>query len=581
MRARTATSLIVLAASVAACGGGDDDRTALPEFCRGALARVDSFMASAREANPVPDDPRYGGTAVVATYGEIPDGMNGLVSGDYTATQHQNFVNLMTLVQYDEDLQPVPYLADSWEVDDPERPTAVTFRLRDDVYWHDGERTDAYDVAFTYLRATDPETGYSNPGFWDHYVGGSEGVEVLDSLTVRIRMSPHADYLDAWRTVTIMPEHLLGDVAAADLKQHPFGSECPVGNGPFVFESHVAQESWSFVANPAFPEGLGGRPYLDRYVYRIVLEQTTLLTELLTENVDLYIAPAPDQVPRIVAAPELELRHFPSRTYVFVAWNARRPQLADARVRRALTVGTNREEIIEALRGGYGTLTNSGVPPFHFAYMPSLADSLRYDPDRARRLLEEAGWVDRDGDGIRENADGVPLRFTIKYNPNQERQDIAEIMQAQLREVGVDARPQVVEYTTLISQITSGDDRDFDGVVMAWVNEFKVDDVDLFHSDRADGLFAFSGTRNPRIDRLLDTLQLVVDRDEARPLWHEYQQLILEEQPYTYFFFSERLDGLNRRMKDVVMDVRGEWINIHEWWIPAEERRGSTRASSP
>jgi len=579
---RAAAPLLVI--PLVACGGEDREAggagSDVADFCRTALARVDSFMSTREGETTAPEDERYGGTVVVGSIGEIADGMNGLVSSDYTASQHQSFVNLMTLIGYDEDYLPIPYLAESWEVDDPDRPTVLTFHLRDDVYWHDGEKTDAYDVAFTWERVTDPETAFPNAAFWDFYVKGPEGVEVVDSFTVSIRLEPHAEYLDAWRTTTIMPEHLLGDVPPSELKQHPYGTQCPVGNGPFVFVSHRPQESWTFRANPAFPEGLGGRPYLDRYVYRIIPEQTTLLADLLTESIDVYIVPRPDQVEQIERSPDVELRHFLFRNYVFVGWNQRKPQLADARVRRAITVGTNRQQIVEALLQGHGRVANSGVPPFHWAFNETLVDSLAYDPDEARRLLDDAGWIDRNGDGVRENADGLPLEFSIKYNTgNQQRQDIAEIMQAQLAQVGMRVQPQVVEWSTLLDQINTPSRRDFDGVVMGWVTEFKVDDADLFHSDRLDAPYQWAGTENPRIDRLLDTLQLVVDRDKALPLWREYQRLIMEEQPYTYFFFPERLDAVNKRVRDVQMDVRGEWINIKDWWIPAEERRGSRRAS--
>jgi peptide/nickel transport system substrate-binding protein len=557
-----------------AAGGGD--------FCRVALARVESFMGSFGGALGARAADRYGGTAVVASIGELADGMNALVSSDNGATQHQTFVNLMTLLRYDDSYQPVPYLAESWEVDDAESPTEITWHLRDDVYWHDGERTDAYDVRFTWLRVTDPLTAFPNAAYWDHYVKGAEGVEVVDSFTVKIKLRPHADYLDPWRQTAIMPEHLLGDVPPTELRQHPFGTQCPVGNGPFVFVSHRPQESWTFRANPAFPEALGGRPYLDRYVYRVVPEQTTLLTDLLTESVDVYIAPRPDQARAIMDSPDLEFRRFPFREFRFVAWNTRRPQLADARVRRAITLGTNRREIVEALLAGYGTIANSTVPPFHWANDESLMGELPYDPGEARRLLDEAGWIDRDGDGVREGADGTRLSFTIKYNQgNQQRQDIAEIMQAQLTQLGMEVRPQVVEWTTLLEQINTPARREFDGVVMAWVTDFKVDDSDLFHSERLDAPYQWTGTQNPEIDRLLDTLQLVVDRDRARPLWQEYQRAVMEEQPFTIFFFPERLAGINRRLEDVRMDARGEWVNLKDWWIAADERRASGGAAAP
>ena len=131
---------------------------------------------------------------------------------------------------------------------------------------------------------------------------------------------------------------------------------------------HVPQDRWGFAANPAFPEALGGRPFLDRYVYRVIPEQTTLLTELLIENIDVYIAPRPDQAQQIIDNQNLELLNFSGRSYVFVGWNARKPQLADPRVRRAITIGTNRAEIVEAILQGYGQVANTGVPPFHRAY---------------------------------------------------------------------------------------------------------------------------------------------------------------------------------------------------------------------
>ncbi|HET9949957.1 MAG TPA: ABC transporter substrate-binding protein [Longimicrobiales bacterium] len=558
------------AAVATACGGTEGAIAGGDPFCREVLPRVAAFMEQASAAHPVPDDPRYGGTVVVGNYGELVGGMNAATSTDAIATQHQQFVNLMTLIDYDERFEPRPYLAESWEV--APDGTSVTFHLRRDVYWHDGEPTDAHDVAFTWEVVNDPLTGYPNPAFWSHYVPGPEGVEVLDDYTVRFRLEPHLDFLDPFRTLAILPEHLLGDVPRDRLREHPYGTQCPVGNGPFVFESHSPQEQWVFRANPAFPEGLGGRPFVDRYVYRIVTEQTTLLTELLTGSIDLYIEPSPDQAQAIFDHPDLELlRHIP-RQYNYIGWNARRPTLADARVRRAITMATDRERIVEAILRGYGRIAHTGVPPYHWAYAPDALPVIEYDPDAARALLDEAGWRDHDGDGVRESADGTRLSLSIKYNPNVLRRQVAEILQAQLAEVGIEIVPQVVEWTTLVRQITDPVRRDFDGVIMAWVPEFRLDDTDLFHSSRIDDPYALAGTSNPEIDRLLEEIAAATDREEAKALWLEYQALLIQEQPYMYFYFPERLAGVNRRLRNVQMDARGEWVNIKDWYIDPASR---------
>jgi peptide/nickel transport system substrate-binding protein len=549
-------------------GCGDSTLRGLPEFCQEVLPRVDAWVSSHEQ----PVGPRYGGTAVVGGVGEILGGLNAFITADHAASQHQLFANLMTLVRLDEDVEFEPYLARSWEVD--EEAGRLTFHLRDDVHWHDGTPTTAWDVAFTFDRVTDPITGFPNAAFWDRY----EGVEVVDSFTVQLSFEPYPYYMDAWQAVAIMPRHLLEDVSPEELRAHPIGSRCPVGNGPFVFVEHRQDESWTFRRNPAFPEELGGPPGLDRYIYRPIPESTTLLAELLTGNLDAYIAPHPDFAERIRESESLEFRAFPFRSYAFIVWNQRRPQLADARVRRAIAMGTNRREILEAIRGGYGRVANAGVPPFHWAFHEGIRDALAHDPAAAGALLDEAGWIDRNGDGIRENADGLPLAISVIRNQgDRERQEIVEIMQAQLRDVGIALTPRVMEWTAIGPLIMDVENRDFDGAFLALVTEFNLDEHDLFHSRMVDLPLQWAGMEDPRLDRLLDALRDEMDRDRARELWREYQELIVELQPYTYFFFADRLVGINRRLQGAVMDVRGEWVSLRDWWIPEEGRRGRTR----
>ena len=217
--ARLTRSMLAALAGVVmgACGGGEGgafreagpwrleaslaDAGAGIAFCEDVTARVSAFMSQFE--GQIPPSARYGGAAVVGGIGEIPNGMNNHVSQDVTSRQHQIFVNLMTLVQYDENLNPMPYLAESWEVSDD--VSEITFHIRDDVYWHDGELTDAYDVAYTFKRAIDPETAFPNTAFWTHYDQGPGGMEVVDSFTVKFRMQPHADFIDPWRATAIMP----------------------------------------------------------------------------------------------------------------------------------------------------------------------------------------------------------------------------------------------------------------------------------------------------------------------------------------------------------------------------------------
>ncbi len=565
---------ITLGAAIlfAACGGdGGIDLASASPFCQQVIPAVEAFMSETEAARPTPSDDRYGGTVVVGGRAELVGGMNAAGSMDYHALQHQQFVNLMTLLDYDRDATPRPYLAESWEISDDE--SEITFHIRRDVFWHDGEQTDAHDVAFSYRLFTNPVVGFGNAGFWDYYEQGEEGVEVVDDFTVKIRMRPHADFLDPWRVVGMLPEHLLGDVPPQTLAEHPYATECPVGNGPFVFASHAPQDRWVFTANPAFPEGLGGRPFIDRYVYRIIPDQTTLLTELLIQNLDVYISVPPGQAQRIVDDLGVDIVSFQPRHYDFVAWNSRRSQLADARVRRALTLGINRREIVREILLGYGTVAYSGVPPSHWAFDQDAAASVGYDPQAAAALLDEAGWRDRDGDGVRESDQGARLSISIKFRSgSQYQRSLVEIMQSQLARIGVEVRAENVEWGTLLDQISVTAERDFDGVLFRWVPDYRLDETDLFHSSRSDYPWALSGLSDTAADRLLGELSATVDRDAARPLWAEYYQVMNEVHPYTYLFFPTLIHGVTKRLRGVEMDARGDLLNIKDWYLDPASR---------
>ena len=544
-----------LLALAAACGGEGDG------------ARQTQAGGGKQADEPeVPEAQRFGGTIVVAQIGDIPD-ISPLTSTDHTANQVQQFVLFTPLITYDEKFEPVPRLARSWEVNAD--TTELTFHLRNDLYWHDGVKTTAYDVKWSYDMVRHPETGFPNTAFWTHY-GDAEAV---DSFTFRVKMEPHADYMDPWRAFMPAPKHVLEGTAPAELRNHPFATARPVGNGPFRFVSRQPGQNWTFAANERFPAELGGRPYADRLVYRVIPEPTTLLTELLTGRIDYYIAPPAEQAEQIESSPNARILSFRDRAFVIIGWNERRALFKDVRVRRALTMALDRPSIVQAVRRGYADVANSTVPGFYWQHDPQAGADLKYDPEAAKRLLAEAGWTDRDGDGTIENAQGQPFRFTLYTNQgNRERQDITEIVQAQLAQVGIQAQPQIQEWGALLDRLQTPETRDFDAVVVGWVTEFRIDDSDLFSCDKLDEPFQWVGYCDPQTERYLDTLPKIADRDAARPLWQQYQRKIAHDQPYTFLFFQQRLEGVHERLRNVRPDARGDWVGVSKWYLRPDMR---------
>lgn len=555
------------------------------EFCREALRRVESFLgpepgartrgagAAVRELPTLPGRPaeRFGGTAVVGGFQELRDGLNGLLGTHYRSVQHQHYVGLMTLLRRGPTLDPEPWLASEWQLSDD--GTRLTFVLRDDVVWHDGIPVTAEDVVFTWRRATDPAAGASRAELFEEYRSGDGAVELVDASTVVFHLDPHVAALDPWLAFPILPSHLLGAVPPGELSSHPFGTRCPVGNGPFAFVEHRPDERWIFRANPVFPAALGGRPYLDRYVYRVVPDATTLLAEILTGGVDLYPRAAPEQARAMEADTAVEVLGTQGTSYVYVAWNTRRPVLSDARVRRALALAMDRPGILAGIREGRGRPAATGVPPYHPGWVAPTPGTMDHDPSRAGELLDEAGWRSPVAGGARVDGSGQPLRFTLLHDASSREQgDIALRIQSMLGGVGVLVEVQSLELGTLLARAESPS-RDFDALIMSTQPDFRLDDRMLFHSRHGDGPYAWAGIADAALDSLLDAVAVDEDPRRNEALWVRYQERLLELQPYTWLYFPDWLTGVRRRLQGVEVDVRGEWAAIQDWWIAGEARR--------
>lgn len=513
----------------------------------------------------IPEAQRYGGTAVVALGADITD-MNPLTSSDINANNAQMFVLFTPVVYYNEKLEAVPGLARSWELNADS--TELTFHLRNDVWWQDSVKTTAYDLKLAYDLAREPATAFPNSAFWTYYGEAT----APDSFTFKVRMRPHADYMDPWRTFFAVPTHVFRGVQPAALSTHPFNTQRPLGNGPFRFVSRAPGQSWVFEANPRHPAELGGRPYLDRLVIRAISEATTRLTELMNGTVDYYVSVSPAQTRAVEQSGRARIESFRNRSYVFVGWNQRRELFRDVRVRRALTMAINKQGIIDGILHGYGEIAHTSIPNIYWQADSTVGRDLMYNPEGARRLLAEAGWTDRNGDGTLENAQGVPFRFELSVNSgNQERYDLTQVVQSDLAKVGVQAQIRVEEYNTLIQRLEDPSRR-FDAVIIGWVAEFKIDDENLFSCEKLDEPYQWSGYCTPRTTQLIKQLPLIVDRAQARPLWAEYQRLIAQDQPYTFLYFQERIEGVSNRLRNVRPDARGDLVGVDRWYILPDQR---------
>ena len=452
-----------------------------------------------------------------------------------------------------------PSLARSWELS--AGGLELTLRLEPQAAWSDGVPVTADDVVFSHRVASSPDVGWLGADSKEHVIA----VEAVDPKTVRVRFSRVYPYqlMDA-NAGPIVPAHAWEEIPF-DRWRSVDWQERMLSAGPFRLASHTPQQEIVLERNPTYWRD--PLPRLDRVVWRIVPSKAGLLNLLLAGDLDLHPSVPPGDADRVAADPELELREVPSRTYSFLLWNLRRPMLDEAGERRALTLAIDRGAIVEAVYGGHAGTAVGPVLTGMWAFNQELTP-LPHDPGRARELLDDAGWRDTDGDGIRER-NGV--RFEVELlapSENELRHDIAVLVEQDLARVGVDAEPRFVEWGTLLSRLDAGD---FDAAVHAWSEPTQIDLDGVWHSAGPDDpTFNWGGYADPEVDRLLEQAAEEPDPAVQKPLYDRVQEIVVADQPYTFLAESLRLVGVHRRVRGADINDATPYYNLEQWWVSGE-----------
>jgi len=488
-----------------------------------------------------------------------PSTLNPLTA---TATETRDIIDRIyqNLLQEQGDfINFAPQLASAWEFSADS--LAITFRLRDDARWSDGEPVTAEDVRFTWEVQTDTLVAWHSSEIKEQI----RDVEVIDPHTVVFHYSEHYPYqlMDANDGV-ILPRHLLASVPRGELATHAFGRS-PVGCGPYRLEKWKSGQYVELVADDHF---YGVRPVVDRLIFKFVPDMVTLMTQLKKGEIDmLESVPAEQQKSLREGYPDVEVYRNPSRRIDFVAWNTSRAPFSDARLRRALTMAIDRGEIIEVVWGGNAVECTSPIPSILWAYDPGIAP-VPFDPDGARAELAALGWSDHDGDGVVDR-DGTPLAFELITNSgNTQRADICTLVESFMRRVGVKVSIRTLEFKTVINKLFDGD---YDACVFELKMATKVDITSNWHSSAfpRNG-YNFSFYRNPEVDTLIERARVMCNPEAARPLWSRVQRLIYEDQPFTFLAVPDDVTALDRRFCNVRPNAISFMANVNEWKVGAD-----------
>jgi peptide/nickel transport system substrate-binding protein len=512
------------------------------------------------------ETPRRGGTIVTGWTTE-PLGLNDLT---FPTTAVGNEV-MFRIFQHLVDEQPdftehpatfAPQLAESWEWSDGHK--TLTFHLRKNLVWSDGAPLTAEDVRWTWQAHIHPAVAWDSAYMKD----AIRDVEVVDPQTVRFHFSrAYAKQLLDANEGLILPKHLWSQLPFEKWRENPdWFRQHQVSSGPFKIESWKPQQEMVLVRNERYWEK--DRPYLDRVILRFVPDAGNLLSQFLNGDLDFIAQVSPSDAARIKAKPDLELVSFWSNLYVVVAWNGTRPLFTDPEVRRALTLAIDRQTIVDTLLpGDTGRVGISPILQAVWAHDKTL-QPWPYDPAEARRILAAKGWKDTDGDGILDRG-GKAFSFELTSNAgNASRNDAAVMIQQQLRTVGIEAAPRIVEFNTLVTDTRSGN---YDGTIAGLSIDTSLDLSGNYHTRSIAGGDNYFHYSNPEVDRLIDLAARQVELASALPYLHQVEHLIHRDQPATFLWESKRLAAVNKRVHDAWPNLQSGFFNLKDWWV--EPRR--------
>lgn len=464
------------------------------------------------------------------------------------------------LVKYDKNLNIVGDLAESFDIS--KDGLTITFHLRRGVKWHDGAPFTSKDVLYTYQVTVDPKTPTA-------YAEDFKQVKTLstpDPYTVRVTYeSPFAPALASWG-VNILPAHLL---EGTDITKSPLARK-PVGTGPYRFKEWVSGQKIVLEANKDYFEG---RPYIDRFIYRIIPDSSTMYMELKAKAIDL-MSLTPVQFARQTASQEFNRRfnkyRYPSSTYLYMGYNLRHPLFGDKRIRQAITAAINKDELIQGVLFGMGQKAYGPIVPGRWAYNPSVKD-IAFNPEHAAELLAQAGWKEKNSNGILVR-NGKPFQFTILTNQgNQQRLMTAQIIQQRLRQVGIDVKIRIVEWAAFLKEFVNKGN--FEVVLLAWSISQDPDMYDVWHSSKnKPGELNFIGFNNPEVDRLLIEGRNTFDIEKRKQAYYRIQDILAEEQPYTFLYVPDALPVVSSRIRGVEPAPAGIGHNQIRWYVPKNEQ---------
>ena len=457
-----------------------------------------------------------------------------------------------TLVTFpEESTQVVPGLAESWTIS--KDGLKYTFKLRKSIKFHDGTAFDAEAVKFSIERQFNPEHPFNKLGkypFANYFFGNVKAVEVVDPSTVEfVLKEPRASFL------TVLTAAAASIVSPTAVKK--FGADyalTPVGTGPFKFTSWERGQRVVLEKNPAywkFPVKI------DRVVYRPIVEDQARLTELLTGSLDLIVGVPPDYVGQLENHAKVSLlRQVGSHVWYLGINNEKKP-FTDKRVRQAMNYAVNKEAIVRDVLKGTGAVSAGPVLPKTWGADPGLKP-FPYDPERAKKLLAEAGYPNGFTTTLWSPESGSGMQSPVA---------MSTVIQSNLKAVGINATIQTMEWGAFLTKLRS---KEQDLFALSWMSGNEDPDMvmyPLLHSSQHTPVGPNRAMyKNPKFDELLQEARLATDQNKRAQLYRDAQKILMDDPPWIFIDHEVQTAAFSKRVQGFKLhpsfDLRVETISL-------------------
>ena len=483
----------------------------------------------------------------------------------YSSTLYDSWVNKLVfdgLITNNEKGEPIPNVAESYEVSEDGK--TYTFKLNKGIKFTNGQELTAKDVAFTFTSICDP--GYDGPrmdavnnlvGYEEYNKGDAssvEGIKVIDDYTISFT-NKNTDAAGIWNfEYGIMPESVYkfekGNFQAVKDKLLE-----PVGSGAYKFVHFKPGQEVKFEKNADYWKGEPKIPY----VVMKVTNAQTLLQELMAGTVDIdRVGAKPENIDPLKQAGFLNLDLYMGNTYGYMGLNYGSDKVKDPKVRQALLYGLNREGFMQSYYQGYGQVYNSHILPTSWAYNPDVP-KYEYNPEKAKELLDEAGWKDTNGNGVRDK-DGVELELQwLTYTGSKYIDALIPIVKQSWEQIGVKVTPELMEFGTMMDKVNN---RKYDIFNGAWNLSIDPDPSGIFAiSQDVPGGFNNIGWRNEEADKLLKEGKGTTNQEERKKAYAEWQLKFSEDVPYILLGDAKEMFASNSRVKGYNPSTYIDWTH--------------------